>query len=104
MTALAPVLQIDKTESTAPFEMHTMQWIDENRWQQNSEPHRHDYFVIVWVRSGSGVHYIDLEKYTITDNTIYCLSPGQVHLLKADEGTDGCVFSFTSEFLCLTEE
>ncbi|MEI6946434.1 helix-turn-helix transcriptional regulator [Paraflavisolibacter sp. H34] len=104
MTSQAPVLHIATTESTVPFEMHTMEWIDRNRAEQNAVPHRHDYYVIVWVRQGSGLHFIDLDKYELSGNTVYCLAPGQVHLLKADPGVDGCVFSFTPEFLCLTEE
>jgi AraC-like DNA-binding protein len=99
-----PVLQIGSADSSVPFEMHTMQWIDQNRWQQNAVPHKHNYFVIVWVRKGSGIHLIDVEKYELAPNTVYCLSPGQIHLLKANEETEGCVISFTSDFLCLTEE
>jgi AraC family transcriptional activator of pobA len=99
-----PVLQIGSSESSVPFEMHTMQWIDLNRWQQNAVPHKHNYFVIVWVKKGAGLHLIDLDKYELSPDTVYCLSPGQIHLLKANEGIEGCVISFTSEFLCLTEE
>src|SRR4051812_40453237 len=104
MTLNHPQLQIGTAEDNVPFEMHTMQWIDQNRWQQNAVPHKHNYFVIVWVKKGSGIHLIDLEKYELTPNTVYCLSPGQIHLLKANEGIEGCVISFTSDFLCLTEE
>jgi AraC family transcriptional activator of pobA len=99
-----PILQIGNPESVVPFEMHSMQWIDQNRWQQNATPHKHSYFVLVWVRSGSGIHLIDLDKYEIQPDTVYCLSPGQIHLLKASSDIDGCVISFSSEFLCLTEE
>ena len=104
MSIKHPVLQIESTESTVPFEIHTMQWIDQNRWQQTAVPHMHNYFVILWVRKGSGIHLIDLEKHELAPNTVYCLSPGQIHLLKANEEIDGCAISFTSEFLCLTEE
>jgi len=67
-------------------------------------PHKHNYFVIISVKNGSGTHLVDLAKYELKENTIYCLTPGQIHLLKADPGIDGCVISFRSEFLCLTEE
>ena len=99
-----PQLQIGTEDGIVPFEMHTMQWIEDNRWEQNSIPHKHNYFVIVWVRKGSGIHLIDLNKYDIIDDTVYCLSPGQIHLLKANDYIDGCVISFTADFLCLTEE
>jgi AraC-like DNA-binding protein len=99
-----PQLQIGTAEGNVPFEMHTMAWIDKNRGEQNAMPHSHNYFVLVWVKKGSGVHLVDLNRYDITDNTVYCLSPGQIHLLKADEGIEGCVISFTADFLCITEE
>lgn len=104
MTLNYPILQIAKANSDVPFEVHTMQWIAQNRWQQNAVPHRHNYFVIVWVRKGSGVHLVDLNKFDIADNTIYCITPGQIHLLKANEGTDGCVISFNADFLLLSDE
>jgi AraC-like DNA-binding protein len=99
-----PLLHIDKSEANVPFEMRTIQWIEQNRPEQNAVPHRHDYFVVIWVRKGSGVHLIDLDKLEISDNTVYCISPGQIHLLKANEGIDGCIISFSSEFLCFKED
>jgi AraC-like DNA-binding protein len=102
--AVTPVLDIGKSAANVPFEVHTMEWIATNRWQQNEVPHRHSYFVIIWVKKGAGTHLIDADKYTIEDNTVYCLTPGQVHLLKADPGIDGYVISFTAEFLSLNED
>ena len=81
-----------------------MEWIDKNRWQQNSVPHRHNYFVIVWVKKGTGIHLIDLDKYELQDNTVYCITPGQVHLMNINGPADGYVISFTSEFMGLAEE
>lgn len=99
-----PILKLGDSDSGIPFEIHSMQWIDQNRHEQNETPHRHNYFVIVWVKRGSGIHYIDLEKFDISDHTIYNISPGQVHLLQAAEGTDGLVISFTADFLCQHED
>lgn len=93
-----PVLQIATAASNVPFEIHTMQWIAQARRQQIALPHRHNYFTIVWVKKGSGTHLIDLQEYAIAADTIYCITPGQVHLLKADAGTDGYVISFTTDF------
>lgn len=104
MAVVHPVLQIGKSDSNVPFEIHTMQWIEQNRWQQNSTPHKHNYFVIVWVKKGSGVHLIDLNRFEIGDDTVYCITPGQIHLLKATEDTEGYVISFTSDFLSLSDE
>ncbi|HUC82832.1 MAG TPA: helix-turn-helix transcriptional regulator [Flavisolibacter sp.] len=81
-----------------------MQWIYQNRWQQNAVPHKHNYFVLIWVKKGAGVQLVDLNRFELTDNTVYCITPGQVHLLKADENVDGCVISFTADFLSASDE
>lgn len=102
--ASTPVLEIGKSVANVPFEIHTMEWIAQNRFQQNEVPHRHSYFVIIWVKKGAGVHFIDVDKYELEDNTVYCLTPGQVHLLKVNGPADGYVISFTAEFLHLNED
>jgi len=104
MPEAQPILHLVQAGTAVPFEIHTMEWIARNRWQQNSTPHKHDYFVIVWIIIGSGTHLIDLEKYNIRDNTIYCISPGQIHLLEAVPDSLGYVISFTPEFLSLSDE
>lgn len=104
MPANTPILELSRSTASMPFEIHTMQWIDENRWQQNSVPHRHNYFVIVWVKKGNGVHLIDLDKFELQDCTVYCITPGQIHLLNINGPVDGYVISFTAEFMGLAEE
>jgi AraC-like DNA-binding protein len=105
MTATStPILELSRAAASIPFEIHTMNWIGENRWQQNSVPHRHNYFVIVWVIKGQGIHLVDLEKFELRDDTVYCITPGQVHLLKVNGPAEGYVISFTAEFLGLGGE
>jgi AraC family transcriptional activator of pobA len=99
MPAINPLLELNTTAVNVPFEIHTMEWIAQNRWQQNAVPHRHNYFVILWVKKGSGTHLIDLHKYDLHDHTIYCITPGQVHLLKTNGPAEGYVISFTADFL-----
>ncbi|MDF2187325.1 helix-turn-helix transcriptional regulator [Paraflavitalea sp. CAU 1676] len=102
--AVTPVLDIGKTAANTPFEIHTMDWIAQNRFHQNELPHRHSYFVIIWVKSGSGVHFIDVDKYELENNTVYCLTPGQIHQLKVNGPVDGYVISFTADFITVNED
>jgi len=104
MSAHTPILELSRSTASMPFEIHTMEWIDKNRWQQNSVPHRHNYFVIVWVKKGTGIHLIDLDKFELQNNTVYCITPGQVHLMNINGPADGYVISFTSEFMGMAEE
>lgn len=99
MSSPTPILEIGKSSPNIPFEIHTMEWIDQNRWQQNAVPHRHNYFVIIWVKKGAGVHLIDLEKFDLQNDTVYCITPGQVHLLKQNGPVEGYVLSFTADFM-----
>ncbi len=32
------------------------------------QPHKHDFFLVFFVESGSGVHDIDFTQYTVADN------------------------------------
>jgi AraC family transcriptional regulator, transcriptional activator of pobA len=103
MPVTNPLLEMRQSVVNVPFEIHTMEWIAQNRFQQNSIPHRHNYFVIIWVKKGTGTHLIDLEKYEVEDNTVYCITPGQVHQLNTT-AADGYVISFMAEFLGVAEE
>lgn len=104
MAATTPILELSRSAAGIPFEIHSMEWIDRNRWEQNAIPHRHNYFVIVWLKKGTGVHLIDLERFALTDDTVYCITPGQVHLLNTQGPADGYVISFTNEFMGREEE
>lgn len=104
MSNSTPILKLSNSVASIPFEIHTMEWIDQNRWQQNSTPHRHNYFVIVWVKQANGIHLIDLDKYELTDCTVYCITPGQVHLLSVNGPADGYVISFTADFMGSSDE
>ncbi|KIC91675.1 AraC family transcriptional regulator [Flavihumibacter sp. ZG627] len=94
-----PTLEFNRLEVNVPFEIHTMEWIEQNRKEQNAIPHRHNYFTIIWVRHGKGEHLLDLEKIAIEDGSVYFISPGSVHLLTIDGEVDGYVISFTPDFL-----
>lgn len=99
MSSPTPILEITRSAANVPFEIHTMEWLERNRWQQNAAPHRHNYFVIIWVKKGAGVHMIDLDRFELKDDTVYCITPGQVHLLKQQGEAEGYVISFTAEFM-----
>lgn len=104
MSLSNPILELNKSMVNVPFEIHTMEWIAQNRFQQNEGPHRHNYFAIIWVKKGTGTHLIDLERYELEDNTVYCITPGQVHDLKTTGTIEGYVISFMAEFLGGAEE
>jgi len=84
----------------ASFVFRTMEEIESMQKASSAlSPHRHNYYTIIWVREGSGLHHIDFKTYSIRNNTIYFLTPEQVHHLQLDEGAKGYVLLFTPDFL-----
>ena len=45
-----------------------------------AEPHLHDYFVVHYVEDGAGTCVIDFKPYDIVPNTLYFVSPQQLHM------------------------
>ncbi len=60
--------------------------------------HRHDFYFILALRKGSGVHEIDFISYEISDNSIFFLRPGQVHRLRLNAGSEGYLMEFAKDF------
>lgn len=62
-------------------------------------PHRHDnFFEILFITNGNGSHTIDFKKYNVKPNTIFFLSPGQIHELDLTPDVAGYIFLFTADF------
>lgn len=62
-------------------------------------PHKHDYYTILMVLEGTGVHHIDFKQYPIYPGTIFFVSPGQVHQVELSSTPKGYVLLFTEDFL-----
>lgn len=70
-----------------------------------SQPHRHDFYLLLYIKTGGGTHTIDFIEYAIEPNSFFVMTPGQVHHWNLEQGTDGFILFFTPEFyrLGLTE-
>lgn len=64
----------------------------------NQDLHRHDFYFLLAVRKGSGVHEIDFVKYPVKTNTVFLMRPGQVHKLQLRAGSTGYVLEFSKDF------
>ncbi|UZR97070.1 AraC family transcriptional regulator [Chondrinema litorale] len=83
------------------FTIKTMQDIEESLQGEVDTPHRHDYYTIIWAKEASGKHFIDFKEYAIENNSVFFISPGQVHQVIANVNPTGCVITFTPEFLTI---
>ena len=43
--------------------------------------HRHDFYFVLAVKHGSGIHEIDFVQYPVQANAVFILRPGQVHTI-----------------------
>jgi len=80
------------------FEITTLESI---RSETISYPVRKQHAQIVWVTRGSGYFTIDLEKFRMTDNTIYMIPPGRCHQFLPAGDLSGHVLAFNCDFLNL---
>lgn len=53
---------------------------------------------ILIVKKGRGELIVDSVKMQLSDNMVFCLSPGQIYHLKAEENPEGVVIAFASSF------
>lgn len=95
-----PVYSIDKftakTEKTIQFQIEVF---NIHRNFKVTYPHRHDdFYEILFLTQGEGVHTIDFQHHQIKPFSIFFLSPGQIHELTLSEDVQGYIFLFTSAF------
>ena len=97
-----PVYSLDKfsnaNDRSALFQVEVF---DANRHFKVSYPHRHDFYEVLYLTNGSGIHIIDNERYQIKPPSIFFMSPGQAHKLELSNDIEGYIFLFTSEFYLL---
>ena len=68
------------------------------------EPHRHDFFEIIWVRQGQGQVQSDFRTYPVRPRTLFFSAPGQIHAWKPAGPARGHIASFSAEFFAVTHE
>lgn len=76
---------------------------DANRHFRVSYPHRHDFYEILFLTHGSGIHIIDSNSYEIKPPCVFFLSPGQAHRLELSHDIEGFIFLFTAEFYLINQ-
>ncbi len=76
---------------------------DSNRHFEVHYPHRHDFYEILFLTNGSGTHTIDFKDHTIKPNSIFFLSPGQIHSISLSRDIYGYIFLFSPEFFLINK-
>ena len=62
------------------------------------ELHRHAFFYMLALETGTGNHDIDFTPYTVCNNALFFMRPGQVHQLVLKAGSTGYLMQFKDDF------
>lgn len=65
----------------------------------DSKPHVHTFYEILWFKEGEGTYTIDFQEYNVTPNTIFFISPGQVHHFDENRNYKGVVVKLCADFM-----
>ncbi|WP_229722736.1 helix-turn-helix domain-containing protein [Xylophilus rhododendri] len=63
-----------------------------------SFPHRHDYYHLLWMSEAAGTHLLDFERYPARANSVFFVSPGQLHAWESAIRPCGFVINFSADF------
>jgi AraC family transcriptional regulator, transcriptional activator of pobA len=92
-----PIYAFSKEEEEFPF--HVIKFDSSTPQTLVSSPHRHNFYLITYITAGSGLNIIDFSPYLISPDTLYFISPGQVHIGQYNQPFEGYDILFTEEFL-----
>ena len=76
-----------------------MEEIYEKHAGKPDEPHRHDFYTILFIKSARGKHIIDFHEFELGYSQAFFISPGQVHQLLEEEKSIGYSMVFSTQFL-----
>ena len=62
-------------------------------------PHVHTFYEILWFQEGTGLHYVDFQEYPIHPETIFFLTPGQVHHFDGSDAYKGLAIKLCTDFM-----
>lgn len=63
-------------------------------------PHRADFYHILIVREGKGIHLVDFKPVKLSSNSVLFIKKGKVHFFDETEDMQGELILFTENFFC----
>ena len=62
-------------------------------------PHSHNFFQIIFVAQGGGMHEIDSERYQTKTHPLFLVHPGQIHAWQFKSQSEGVIIEFETNAL-----
>lgn len=85
-------------KNSRKVEFHLARFEEMSEPENISFPHKHNFYEIFWLTKGNSTQIIDYQSYQISENTLFFISPGQLHLFEDWRGVEGFVILFTEDF------
>lgn len=95
-----PLYLLDNEEERGfQFELLSIEELLKSNGNHPFEAHSHGFYQILWFRDGSGIHSVDFKEYPVTNNSVFFLSPDQIHFFDKLHTQKGFVIQFNESFL-----
>ncbi|GHN02731.1 transcriptional regulator [Cytophagales bacterium WSM2-2] len=65
------------------------------------KPHKHDFYLLLYVAKGKGTHSIDFREYAVHPGDFFLMTPGQVHYWDLQKDTQGYIVCFVKDFFAM---
>ncbi len=89
--------QVHKPTSFESFKIRSVKKVLDGK-DMSQDTHRHDFYFILVLSKGEGIHEIDFVRHNVVDNLIFFLRPGQVHRLQLKARSHGYLLEFNKDF------
>ncbi len=102
MDQIPEVVFSKKTRTEIDFEIFTIRSLFSRLDKIDvalDQPHRVDFYHVIYIAKGAGLHTIDFKSYPYREGSIYFISKGQVHAFDLQSDADGYIIIFTEAFL-----
>ncbi len=102
MTTLFPFYSIghflNQPANPTEFEITRFDTMDE---PDVDDLHKHTFYEIIWIESGESRQVIDYKDYDMRANSLFFISPGQLHSFEEWKPVTGGTIMFTADFFLL---
>ncbi|GAB2583077.1 AraC family transcriptional regulator [Spirosoma areae] len=89
---------INQPTNKTEFEITRFDTMDE---PDVEDLHKHTFYEIIWIESGESRQVIDYKEYEIRANSLFFISPGQLHSFDQWKPVTGSTIMFTADFFLL---
>jgi len=99
MNTVKTYQKVNSKKENVSFGISRMEDIYIKRNGEVDEPHRHNYYTVLFINKANGLHKIDFNTYELSDKQIFFVAPGQVHQVMETKKSLGFAMTFSNQFL-----